>query len=284
MRKTYSILLFFLCCSFIMAQNQKVLVAAHRGDWRNYADNSIEGIESCIRMGVDIVEIDVAKTKDGHLVLMHDKTVDRTTNSKGKVSDFMLEEICQIRLRNGLGRVTDFLIPTLEEVMLISKDRIMVNIDKGDAYFDDIYKILKKTGTVKQAIIKSSKSYEELKTQYGEIMDKMIFMQIITLKKETTFDSITPLLDKKYPYYEICFREDNYKLLSQIKKKLQEANSVIWMNSLWDSLNGGYSDDKALKDPDGTWGYLINELGAGVLQTDRPMLMLNYLKEKKLHN
>ncbi|MDR0543413.1 MAG: DUF4996 domain-containing protein, partial [Dysgonamonadaceae bacterium] len=54
--------------------------------------------------------------------------------------------------------------------------------------------------------------------------------------------------------------------------------------SLWDSLCGGYSDDKALKNPNGTWGYLIDELGAGILQTDRPELMLNYLKQRKLHD
>ncbi|MDR0768705.1 MAG: DUF4996 domain-containing protein [Dysgonamonadaceae bacterium] len=53
---------------------------------------------------------------------------------------------------------------------------------------------------------------------------------------------------------------------------------------MWDSLCGGYSDDKALKDPDGTWWYLIDELGAGILQTDRPAQMLDYLKKRDLHD
>lgn len=284
MKKIYFILLLVLCHSFLIAQNTKVQVAAHRGDWRNYADNCLEGIESCIRMGVDMVEIDVSKTKDGHLVLMHDKTVDRTTNGKGKVSDFTLEEIRNLRLRNGLGRVTDFKIPTLEEAMQTAKGRIMVNPDKSDAYFDDIYRILEKTGTLKQAIIKSDKPYEQLKAQYGDILDRMIFMPVIILKKETTLESIAAVLDKKYPYYEICFQEENRELLLQIKQKLQGSNSVIWINSLWDSLCGGYSDDRALENPAGTWGYLIDTLGAGILQTDRPAGMLNYLKERNLHD
>jgi glycerophosphoryl diester phosphodiesterase len=267
-----------------MAQNSKVLVASHRGDWRNYADNSIEGIESCIRIGVDIVEIDVAKTKDGQLVLMHDRTVDRTTNSKGKVSDFTLHEIKQLRLKNGLGRETAFKIPTLEEVMLVAKGKIIVNIDKGDTYFNDVYSILKKTGTIEQALIKSDKPYEQLKVEYGTDMDKMMFMPIINIKKETTIDQLTPLLNKKYPYYEICFSEENRELLLQVKEIMHKNKSVIWINSLWDSLCGGYSDDKALKNPDGTWGYLINELGADILQTDRPVLMLDYLKQKNLHD
>jgi glycerophosphoryl diester phosphodiesterase len=272
-----------MCQLFAMAQTSKVLVASHRGDWRNYADNSIEGIESCIKMGVDIVEIDLAKTKDGQLVLMHDCTVDRTTNGKGLVSDFTLEEIKQLHLKNGLGRVTGFKIPTLEEVMRTVKDRIIVNLDKSDKYFDEVYKILERTGAMEQAIIKSDKPYQQLQEQYGENLDKMIFMPVITLKAETTIDSISVVLDKKYPLYEICFQEENKELWQQIKEKLSGA-SVIWINSLWDSLCGGYSDDKALQDPDKTWGYLIEELGAGILQTDRPAMMLDYLKQKDLHD
>jgi glycerophosphoryl diester phosphodiesterase len=283
-RKICFFLLLILCHSFGIAQDSKVLVASHRGDWRNYADNSIEGIESCICMGVDIVEIDVSKTKDGQLILMHDRTIDRTTNGKGLVSDFTLEEIRQFHLKNGLGRVTQFNIPTLEEAMLVAKDKITVNVDKGDEYFDEVYQILEKTGTVRQAIIKSDKPYEELRARYGENLDKMIFMPVLNLKKETTIDSIGAVLDEKYPFYEICFHEENKELWVQIKEKLQQTTSIVWINSLWDSLCGGYSDDKALKDPDGTWGYLIDELGAGILQTDRPALMLDYLRKRGLHD
>ena len=56
-----------------------VLVVAHRGDWRNFPENSLEGIENAIKMGVDIVELDVQRTQDGVLILMHDETLNRTT-------------------------------------------------------------------------------------------------------------------------------------------------------------------------------------------------------------
>ena len=65
----------------------KVLVVAHRGNWSIAPENSLAAIDSAIRMKVDIVEIDIRKTKDGQLVLMHDDTVDRTTNGTGKVKD-----------------------------------------------------------------------------------------------------------------------------------------------------------------------------------------------------
>ncbi|MDR2626460.1 MAG: glycerophosphodiester phosphodiesterase family protein [Dysgonamonadaceae bacterium] len=265
----------------LTAQSAKVLVASHRGDWRNYADNSLEGIEGAIRMGVDIVEIDLALTKDSVLVLMHDRKVDRTTNGQGRVGEFTLDSIRQLRLKNGLGRVTDFQIPTLEEVLWLAKDRVILNLDKSDAYFDKVYQLLEKTGTKSQVIIKSDKPYKQLREEYGENLDKMTFMPVITLKKETTLDSIAGLLNAGYPYYEICFEEENRELMLQIKQILHTNHSVIWINSLWDSLCGGYSDDRALKDPDKTWAYLIDELGAGILQTDRPAYLIEYLKKNK---
>jgi glycerophosphoryl diester phosphodiesterase len=282
--KKYLVLLLVLCHIAGWAQSSKVQVASHRGDWRNYADNAIEGIESCIRMGVDIVEIDVAKTKDGHLVLMHDRKVDRTTGGKGLVSDFTLAEIQALRLRNGLGRVTGFRVPTLEEAMQAAKGKIIVNIDKGDEYFDEVYSVLKKTGTVEQAIIKSEKPYAQLRQQYGAALDSMTFMPVIVLKKETSIDSISAVIGKAYPAYEIVFAEERRELLQYIKTQLQNTSSAIWINALWDSLCAGYSDDKALDNPDGTWGYLIDTLGARIIQTDRPALLLDYLKKKDIHN
>ncbi|MBQ7892930.1 MAG: glycerophosphodiester phosphodiesterase family protein, partial [Alistipes sp.] len=67
--------------------SREVLVASHRGDWRNYPENSIPAIESVIRMGVDIMELDLKLTKDSVLVLCHDHTIDRTTSGKGRVRD-----------------------------------------------------------------------------------------------------------------------------------------------------------------------------------------------------
>lgn len=67
-----------------------VRVACHRGDWRNYVENTLEAVESCIDMGADIVEVDVWRTKDGHLILMHDETLDRTSNGYGLIADHTL--------------------------------------------------------------------------------------------------------------------------------------------------------------------------------------------------
>ena len=91
----------------------KILVAAHRGDWRNACENSLEAIENVIQMGVDIVEVDLARTKDGQLILLHDKTLNRTTTGEGKPEDHTLAEIKELYLRNGCNIKTIYKVPTL---------------------------------------------------------------------------------------------------------------------------------------------------------------------------
>ena len=123
----------------------KVLVAAHRGDWRNACENSLEAIENAVQMGVDIVEVDLARTKDGHLILLHDNTLDRTTTGKGKPEEYTLAEIKKMRLRNGCHIKTVYKIPTLEEALLTAKGKVMLNLDKAFDYFDQVYELLEKT-------------------------------------------------------------------------------------------------------------------------------------------
>ena len=67
--------------------SKNVLVCSRRGDWRGFPENSLPGFESAIRMGVDIIELDTQMTKDSVLVICHDKSIDRTTNGKGQISD-----------------------------------------------------------------------------------------------------------------------------------------------------------------------------------------------------
>lgn len=122
----------------------KVSVISHRGDWRNTPENSIRAIQNCIDLGVNMVEIDIKKNKDNELILLHDKTLDRTTTGKGLPQDYTLAEIKQMRLRNGAGVATSHQIPTLEEAMIVAKGKIWVNIDKGYDYFDLVEKVLEK--------------------------------------------------------------------------------------------------------------------------------------------
>ncbi|GAA2598027.1 hypothetical protein GCM10010435_91750 [Winogradskya consettensis] len=77
--------------------------AAHRGYWRGAPENSLPAITQAIQHGAHIVEIDVQRTSDGELVLMHDDSVDRTTDGTGKVVALTLAQMRSLRLRSGLG-------------------------------------------------------------------------------------------------------------------------------------------------------------------------------------
>lgn len=265
--------------------NRSVMVVSHRGDWRNAPENSLQAIQNCIDMGVDMVEIDLKKSKDGHLIVMHDQTIDRTTTGKGKPEDYTLEELRRFRLKNGAGHKTAHLIPTLEEVMLLCKDKILVNIDKGYDYFKEAYSILEKTGTINQCVIKAGLPYEQVKAENGEVLNKVIFMPVIKLQKEDAESIIDSYQKHLNPIaYELVFDNDSKETLRLIKK-VRDSGAKLFINTLWPKLCGGHDDDRAVEQnqPDESWGWVLNQ-GTTLIQTDRPALLLEYLREKKLHD
>lgn len=270
---------------FLEPANNSVLVVAHRADWRNAPENSLQAIQNCIDMGVDMVEIDLKETKDGHLILMHDGTINRTTTGKGNPSDYTLAELRQFRLRNGSGYKTAHQIPTFEEAMTLCKGKIMVNVDKGYNYFEKVYEILERTGTVTQCIIKAGLPYETVKKENGEVLDKVIFMPVVNLNKEGAEAIIDSYLINMNPKaYELIFSDDS-KEIKRLIKKVRESGARIFINSLWPELCGGHDDDRAveLHQSDDSWGWIIDQ-GAKLIQTDRPALLLEYLKKKGLRD
>ncbi len=297
MKKTLCVIALLVSCITLSAQKQaknlleilhnpnskKVLVVAHRGDWRNAPENSLLAFQNCIDMGADMVELDLKKTKDGHLVLMHDKTIDRTTNGKGQPSDYTLEELKKFKLRNGMGRVTFHTIPTLEEVLNLTKGKILINIDKGYDYFKDVYELLVKTNTIDLAVIKSGKPYETVKAENGDVLDKVVYMPIVNLDKPNAEEIIDGYMAIKPVAFECNFREYTPEV-ARLLKKIKDSGSKIWLNSLWESLNAKHDDDRAveLKQPDETWGWLLQQ-GASIIQTDRPQQLIQYLKKHKRH-
>ncbi len=264
--------------------NSSVIVASHRGDWRNFCENSLEAIDNAAKMGVDIVEIDVQRTKDGQLILMHDPTLDRTTTGKGNIKDTTLAYIRTLHLKNGCNIRTIHRVPTLEEALIHAKGKVMLNLDKADRYFDQVYELMKKTGTTKQIIMKGTKSAEEVKKQYGDYLKDVIYMPIINLDKPDAVEQIDKFIKDMRPVaFELLFKLDSNSIPLTLPEKLK-GKALIWYNTLWDTMAGGHDDDMSLEDPDKGYGYLIDKLGAHLLQTDRPQYLLNYLRSRNLHD
>lgn len=261
-----------------------VIVVAHRGDWRNFPENSLEAIDNAIKMGVDIVELDVKKTKDGELILMHDRTLDRTTTGKGLVSENTLSDIRKLNLRNGCNIRTIHKVPTLEEALLHAKGKIMINLDQADLYFDQIYELMKKTGTTKQIIMKGRRPVAEVKKQFGDYLEDVIYMPIVDLDASGAEKHIEAFIKDMSPVaFELLFVKDTNLLPKKLATTLN-GRSLIWYNTLWDTMAGGHDDDMSLQNPDSGYGYLIDTLGCRIIQTDRPAYLLDYLRKRKLHD
>lgn len=261
-----------------------VTIAAHRGDWRNHPENSIPAFKSCIDMGIDMIEIDVQRTKDGKLILMHDRTVDRCTNGKGKIEDMTYDEIQKLRLRpQHNASATRNHIPTLEEVLVLCKGKILINIDKGYDYFQQVYELLEKTGTTDQVIIKSGYSLDKVKKENGSVLDKVIYMPIVNLNDKNAERSLDEFISIHPVAIECCIGKFDANV-DRMLQKIHDAGIKIWINSIWASLCDGHDDDRAVElgEPDQSWGWIL-ERGGSIIQTDRPQPLLQYLKKHKRH-
>ena len=118
---------------FRYSPQRPVVVSGHRGGMMTgYPENCIESFEKTLSMMPSFFEIDPRLTKDSVIVLMHDATIDRTTNGKGRVADYTYDELQQFFLKDREGNVTTFKIPTLEECILWSKGRTILNLDIKD--------------------------------------------------------------------------------------------------------------------------------------------------------
>ncbi len=109
------------------------IISGHRGGGiKGFPENSIECFENTLKHTPAFFEIDPRLTKDCVIVLMHDATLNRTTNGTGKVSDYTWAELQQFRLKDIEGNVTDFCIPTLEAVIDWARGKTILNLDKKD--------------------------------------------------------------------------------------------------------------------------------------------------------
>lgn len=276
-----------------------VVVAVHRGDWRNYPENSIPAIESVIRMGADIVEIDVHMTADSVLVVCHDADVRRTTNfskvfknEKGKnakISKLTLEEIKSLKLKRNQGVVTDTLrMPTLEEALLCAKDRICVNIDKGYDYYEEVIKLTEKLGVTDQVLIKSKKPIEVVAARSAKYPHNVMYMPVVDIQKEKGLALFNSYIDQGIVplAYEICWESNEDGLFRQVARKAIEQGSKVWVNTIWACLCGGLGndDDAAFecKDPGEVYQQYI-DAGVSMIQTDRPALLIDWLTRTGHH-
>lgn len=142
----------------------KMTVAAHRGDMYNYYENTMTAFENAVKIGADMIETDVHLSKDNVLILMHDHTVDRTTDGKGSLADLTFEQIQQLNAGDAMHPEK---VPLFEDLMKLAKENnITVNIEIKEYYkegneercvrcIEDVIALVEKYDMSREVIINS---------------------------------------------------------------------------------------------------------------------------------
>lgn len=121
-------------------QERTILTSAHRGEHHHHPENSLPAVQAAIDAGIDYVELDVRTTADGQLVLMHDPTVNRMTNGKGKVAEMTFDQIRALDLGARFpGQFPGLKVPTFDEALdLAKKGGIGIYVDTKQAAPHDL--------------------------------------------------------------------------------------------------------------------------------------------------
>ena len=240
-----------------------VMIAAHRGAHLNVPENSLPAVKEAINLGIDIVEADVRFTKDKQLVIMHDKTITRTSNGKGSVSDFTFEEIRKFRLKFK-DSLTQETIPSLEEVLLAAKGKILIDLDiKQDECIDSIMALVTRTHTENNCLF----------FVYDPQLGKMIkaknayFHLLVRTENALAVDTLFSVVRPEAVHI------DPGHYTSTVIHTLKNGKSRVWINALGDV------DKKAAAGNPNAYEEVL-KFGANIIQTDQPALLKKYLESK----
>jgi glycerophosphoryl diester phosphodiesterase len=146
--------------ALLRAPGAPVLRVGHRGAKGHAPENTFASFNLAMEMGVNAVETDVHLSKDGEVVLIHDHTVDRTTDGRGFVKDMTLRELKQLDAGSWYdARFAGQRIPTLSELLEWARDRVglAIEIKNGPIYYpgiaEKVIRLLKEQSMERQAIL-----------------------------------------------------------------------------------------------------------------------------------
>lgn len=125
-----------------------MIVVGHRGCAAIEPENTLRAFRRAIELGCDMVECDVRLTRDGHLAIIHDERVDRTTNGSGPVADFTLAELHALDAGKGER------IPTLPEVLEVVRGHVEILVElKGEGTPDPAVEVVRSLGMTREVVL-----------------------------------------------------------------------------------------------------------------------------------
>lgn len=248
-------------------------------------------MDHCVALGVDMMETDVRKSKDGQLVIIHDATVNRTTDGAGRVADLTLEDLRKLHIRENSGghsyrKLTQAKVLTLDELLDHARGRILVNLDVKEEIYPEVVAAVEKAGMVRQVLIKREARPSDPPLASASPYDRVPFIPIFNCEPlGAACDQIDALLEKQASggrrpqAAEMVFLSPAQ--MARAKAKAASLGIRLWGNTLTEvvAVDGLGGDQDALRDPD-HWGRLL-DTGLSIIQTDEPEALMAYLKARQ---
>jgi glycerophosphoryl diester phosphodiesterase len=239
-----------------------IVVIAHRGAHKTVPENTLAALDRAIELGCDYVEIDVRRTKDGALVIMHDASVNRMTNGKGKIEDLTLDEIRKLDIVRGRkSGEAIYKIPLFDEILARAKGRMKIYVDHKKAPPAEVLALIEKHGMLNDVVVYNGaantlREYKKLAPKVWIMPGHPRSVEAIEalakdLKPETMDGSI-----KEWTAAEV--------------EAAHHAGCQVWVDN-----QAGRDNEAGIKQ--------AVELGVDAIQTDNPELVLNVLREMGRH-
>jgi len=239
----HKIIITVLLILFSVSNQAQTKIIAHRGFSDIAPENTLSAFEKAIEIGADYFEVDVHQTKDNVLVVIHDKTIDRTcsNNKTGKISELNFSDLQNVRVGFSCKFGNEFSnekIPTLKEALEFAKGKIKVCVElKADEIENKVVELLNELDMINQVIVFAfnDKSLVKIKNLNPEI--KTLFLKnhtnIKTLDfvKEIHANAIGVGYDTKITKEFILYaHKNNIKVFKWTVNKEQEMKELIDLN------------------------------------------------------
>jgi hypothetical protein len=230
-----------------------IYLVAHRGltYWarqNNYPENCVPTIQKAIELGADMVEVDVRTTSDGKLVVLHDESVRPVTNcglsgSNAYVQNMTLSTLQGYRMRNRDGSNYPMVngqyihVPTLEEVLNVTKDRIYVTIHIKEADMDKVIDAIKNTGTVDQVAIFGASDKKAYVARALEVIGSKLAIEpwLDVADDVTTYQPSYFGCCKLFQYDALTYYNET---ITGLGKQVHERGALSFSNALNEDKNG----------------------------------------------
>ena len=191
-------------------------ICAHRGEHEVNPENTLPAFKTAIDMGAHMIEFDVRLTKDKKPVIMHDKTVDRTTNGTGLVSELTFAEIRRLDAGSSKSdRFKGVKVPTLQEVLDIMPDNVWLNVHlKGDEELGRIVaEVIRDKKRMKQAVIAcDSEVLKGVQTVGGD------FLICNMERQDNRPEYVDETIKRKFPFIQLLIKRRDETLAGDVKR------------------------------------------------------------------